>query len=128
MTIFKLEHLPPIHHLLNGHELEWDADLRHLKIKYTAQESFTNPRGTVEGGMLCAMLDDAMGILAGLNQAERPATTINLSLDFFRPCQVGVVETRAYFIKEGQKILNLESEAWQDNKLIAKSSAAFMVL
>lgn len=128
MNIEHLTEFPPIHHLLNGHEIAWEPDLRQLKIKYTALQSFTNPRGTVEGGMICAMLDDVMGILAALNHAQRPATTINLTMDFFRPCQVGVVETRAYFIKEGRKILNIESEAWQDNKCVAKSSAAFMLL
>lgn len=126
--MFDLKNLPPIHHLLNGHDLHWDKGLAQIHVKYIALESFTNPRGTIEGGMICAMLDDAMGLLATLNQSGRPSTTINLSMDFFRPCHVGIVETKAYFIKEGNKILNIESEAWQNNKLVAKSCAAFMVL
>lgn len=126
--MFNLEQLPPIHHLLGGHNIHWDSEKREISVSYTALESFTNPRGNVEGGMLCAMLDDAMGILAALNQMEKPAATINLSMDFFRPCEVGEVHTKAWFIKEGRKILSIESEAWQHGKLVAKTSAAFMIL
>lgn len=123
-----LEHLPPIHHLLGGHNIQWDAERRQLTVNYIALESFTNPRGSIEGGMICAMLDDVMGILAALNQTSKPAATINLSMDFFRPCEVGEVQAKAWFIKEGRKILSIESEAWQQGKLVAKTSAAFMVL
>ena len=123
-----LENLPPIHYLLGGHNIQWDQEKREIGVTYTALDSFTNPRGSVEGGMICAMLDDAMGLLAALNQTQKPAATINLSMDFFRPCEVGEVDTKAWFIKEGRKILSIESEAWQKGKLVAKTSAAFMVL
>ena len=122
------QNLPPIHRLLNGHDIQWHADRREISVNYTANENFTNPRGTVEGGMICAMLDDAMGILAALNQSKKPAATINLSMDFFRPCNVGEVQVKAWFIKEGKTILSIESEAWQHNKLIAKTSASFIIL
>lgn len=126
--MFDLNQLPPIHHFLGGHEIEWDFKQRIVQVKYQTLQSFTNPQGSIEGGMLCAILDDVMGILSALNQSQRPTTTINLHTDFFRPCQVGLVTTKAWFVKEGQKVLSMESEAWQDNKLIAKSSAAFLVL
>lgn len=119
---------PPIHHHLGGHELQWDAEQRVMQIKYKLRDCFLNPRGHIEGGMLCAILDDTMGILATLNHNAKPATTVNLTMDFFRPCQVGVVSTKAWFSKEGNRILNMESEAWQHNKLIAKCHAAFLVL
>ncbi|MDB9696051.1 PaaI family thioesterase, partial [Acinetobacter nosocomialis] len=91
-------------------------------------ESFTNPRGTVEGGMICAMLDDVMGLFAFLANDHKPATTINLTMDFLRPCAVGEVITKCRFIKQGKTVLNLESEAWQNNKMIARSTANFLVL
>lgn len=123
-----LAQLPPVHHLLGGHNIQWQTEQRELTVDYIALHSFTNPRGTVEGGMLCAMLDDVMGILAALNQSTQPAATINLSMDFFRPCEVGLVQAKAWFVKEGRKILSIESEAWQHGKLVAKTSAAFMLL
>ena len=128
MTLSPLVNLPPIHHLLGGHNIQWNADQTELEISYVALDSFTNPRGSVEGGMVCAMLDDVMGLFAYLANHETPATTINLTMDFLRPCQVGTVITKCRFIKQGKTILNIESEAWQNEKLLARSTANFMVL
>jgi len=128
MTLSPLANLPPIHHLLGGHNIQWNADQTELEISYVALDSFTNPRGSVEGGMVCAMLDDVMGLFAYLANHETPATTINLTMDFLRPCQVGTVLTKCRFTKQGKAILCLESEAWQNQKMIARSTANFMVL
>lgn len=78
--------------------------------------------------MVCAMLDDVMGLFAYLANNQTPATTINLTMDFLRPCQVGTVLTKCRFTKQGKAILSLESEAWQNQKMIARSTANFMVL
>lgn len=128
MTLSPLVNLPPIHHLLGGHNIQWNVDQTELEISYVALDSFTNPRGSVEGGMVCAMLDDVMGLFAYLANHETPATTINLTMDFLRPCQVGTVLTKCRFTKQGKAILCLESEAWQNQKMIARSTANFMVL
>jgi len=128
MTLSPLVNLPPIHHLLGGHNIQWNADQTELEISYVALDSFTNPRGSVEGGMVCAMLDDVMGLFAYLANHHTPATTINLTMDFLRPCQVGTVLTKCRFTKQGKAILCLESEAWQNQKMIARSTANFMVL
>lgn len=116
MTLSPLVNLPPIHHLLGGHNIQWNADQTELEISYVALDSFTNPRGSVEGGMVCAMLDDVMGLFAYLANHQTPATTINLTMDFLRPCQVGTVLTKCRFTKQGKAILCLESEAWQNQK------------
>ena len=128
MTPSTLTNLPPIHHLLGGHNIQWNADQTELEISYVALDSFTNPRGSVEGGMVCAMLDDVMGLFAYLANNQTPATTINLTMDFLRPCQVGTVLTKCRFTKQGKAILCLEIEAWQNQKMIARSTANFMVL
>lgn len=122
------DQLPPIHHHLGGHDIAWDDAQGILQIKYVTKDSFTNPRGSVEGGMLCAILDDVMGILSVFHQGSKPAATINMHIDFFKPCQVGEVTAKAWFIKQGSRVLSMESEVWQDDKRIAKCSSAFLVL
>lgn len=119
--------LPPIHQLLGGHDLNWDEVNQRLAVTYQALDSFTNPKNTVEGGMICAMLDDVMGILAHLS-TDKPSSTMSLSMEFLRPCFVGEVQTQAYFIKQGKSVLNMESEAWQNGKMVAKCHASFLVL
>ena len=128
MLEIELSALPPIHHCLGGHDIKWDQDKKNLQVGYIGKAEFCNPRGSIEGGMLCAMLDDAMGLFAYYANEQKPATTINLSTDFLRPCLPGEIQVRCYFIKQGRQILNIEAVAMQQDKLIAKMVANFMVL
>lgn len=121
-------HLPPIHHLLGGHSIHWDETAQALHIDYVAKHEFTNPSDVVEGGMVVAMLDDVMGILCDIKTTPKVATTVNLNTTFLLPCKVGRVQTKAWIVKQGSRVISIESEAWQDNKLVVKSSASFLVL
>lgn len=49
---------PPVLTLLGGVIREVNAEAGLLRTDYTAAPSFLNPAGGVQGGMLCAMLDD----------------------------------------------------------------------
>lgn len=69
-----------------------------------------------------------MGLFAFVANEQKPATTINLSMDFLRPCLVGEVLTKCRFVKQGKTVLNIESEAWQNNKMVARSTANFLIL
>lgn len=119
---------PPIHYHLGGHNVHWDETAQALHIGYAAKHEFTNPSEVVEGGMVVAMLDDVMGILCDMKSTPKVATTVNLNTTFLRPCRVGEVETKAWLVKQGSRVISVESEAWQDNKLVVKSSASFLVL
>lgn len=41
--------LPPVHHLLEGHNLNWEETQQSLHIDYIAKSEFTNPNQVVEG-------------------------------------------------------------------------------
>lgn len=120
--------LPPIHHTLGGHDLNWDIEQQIFTAKYMGTYAFTNPRGHIEGGMICAMLDDAMGIFAICANENRAATTINLTMDFLRPCHIGEITVQCQFLRQGRKILNIDASAWQDEKVVARMTANFLVL
>ncbi len=128
MDILQQLELPPIHKTLAGHDLKWDAQTQTFNVKYIGIEAFTNPRGHIEGGMLCAMLDDAMGLFAVLSNDGHPATTINLTMDFLRPCTVGEISVTCQYLRRGNKILNIDAVALQNNKIVARSTANFLVL
>ncbi|MBP6116418.1 MAG: PaaI family thioesterase [Neisseriaceae bacterium] len=122
------QNLPPIHHTLGGQVLAWDAAQQRLAVQYEALPAYVNPRGQVQGGMLAAMLDDGMGVLAMLASAPAAATSINLTLDFFKPCVPGQVLVKCRLKKQGSRVLHLEAEAWQGETLVARSTANFLLL
>ena len=60
-------HPPSARHL--GFELiDFSVDGGWAEIAFTPRAEFANPQGSVQGGFVCAMLDDAMGVTASISQ------------------------------------------------------------
>jgi acyl-coenzyme A thioesterase PaaI-like protein len=68
---------PPVKELLGFRLIEIDPDQGTIEVAFTATEQFLNPAGTVQGGMLAAMLDDTLGpaLVATLGDGEWAPTT-----------------------------------------------------
>ncbi|MCO8066768.1 PaaI family thioesterase [Acinetobacter schindleri] len=120
---------PPIHTFLGGkvekvqQENGWKA-----VISYQPRPEFANPMGHLQGGMLCSMLDDAMGLFAIIAQEGTPSATITINVSFLRPCHIAPVEVEVYFVRQGRRISNIESVAYQNGKEVGKASAAFTIV
>ncbi|MFH7767148.1 PaaI family thioesterase [Acinetobacter sp. BSP-28] len=126
-----LEHLqpPPIHHFLCGkvQKVEQEDGWK-VRLSYQPRAEFANPMGHVQGGMICSMLDDAMGLFAIIAQEGTPSATVTMNLSFLRPCNIAEVDVEVYFVRQGRKISNIESVAYQNGKEVAKASAAFTLV
>jgi len=122
------QRLAPVHHLLQGELVGWDPETATLICRYVVSREFTNPAGHIQGGILTAMLDDAMGTLSQSPLAlGQFASTLSLTVSFLRPARVGAVQVEARFIRQGNRILNVEGQAFQDDKPIAHAVAVSMV-
>ena len=120
---------PPIHQFLGGKLEQVDqTDGWKARLSYQPRDEFANPMGHVQGGMICSMLDDAMGLFAILANEGQPSATVTLNVAFLRPCNIAPVEVEVYFVRQGRKISNIESVAYQNGKEVAKASAAFTVI
>lgn len=120
---------PPIHQFLGG-KLEQvnNSDGWKACLSYQPRAEFANPMGHVQGGMLCSMLDDAMGLFAMIAHEGQPCATVTMNTSFLRPCQIAPVEVRVYFVRQGRKISNVESVAYQHGKEVVKATAVFTVI
>ena len=120
---------PPIHTFLGGQieKLEHENGLKAV-ISYQPRAEFANPMGHVQGGMICSMLDNAMGLFAILAQEGTPSATVTMNVSFLRPCNISAVEVHVYFVRQGRRISNIESVAYQNAKEVAKASAAFTIV
>lgn len=128
-TFLKKIQPPPIHQFLGGkleevqHNEDWTA-----RLSYQPRTEFANPMGHVQGGMICAMLDDAMGLFSIVANEGKPAATVTMNVSFLRPCQIAHVDVEVYFVRQGRNISNIESIAYQNGKAIAKATAAFVII
>ena len=119
--------LPPVTTMLGGVSLSLADDT--LEAQYLGAPAFLNPAGQVQGGMLCAMLDDVTATLVMSTLAEgEHCATLSLSTSFLRPAKPGRLIGRATLVRRGRGVCNVNGELWQDDKLVATGSAVCMVV
>jgi uncharacterized protein (TIGR00369 family) len=91
--------------------------------------AFLNPAGQVQGGMLCAMLDDVTATLVMSTLAEgEHCATLSLNTSFLRPAKPGRLTGRATLVRRGRGVCNVNGELWQNDKLVATASAVCMLV
>lgn len=120
---------PPVLTLLGSQIDAVDAAAGTLSARYEAQASFRNPAGTVQGGMLSAMLDD---LTASLVDATLPAgqgvATLNLNVSFLRPAQVGSLQGEARMLRRGRDVCHVTGTLLQDGKEVATAVAVCKIV
>lgn len=120
---------PPVFTLLGGIIRKVDAEAGLLLADYTAAPSFLNPAGGVQGGMLCAMLDDlTAGLVHGELVAEQAVATLGLNVSFLRPAKPGALQGEANFMRRGREICHVSATLSQDGKAVASAVAICKVM
>jgi uncharacterized protein (TIGR00369 family) len=96
----------------------------------TADERFANPAGTMQGGMLCAFIDTAMGSAAVTFAAGRKVRIANaeLKVSFLAPVLEGAeITCEAAVVSGGGRVAFAEaSVTGADGTLIARASSTYL--
>ena len=102
---------PPIARLLGFELRAIDPDEMTIEVGFTATEAFVNPAGDVQGGMLCAMLDDTLGpaLVATLGDGEW-APTIDLHVQFLAAARPGPLVGKGRVVRRGRTVAFLAGE------------------
>jgi uncharacterized protein (TIGR00369 family) len=82
--------LPAASRLLGWKLLALEPAKGVIRVEFAAVPDFINPIGTIQGGIISAMLDDAMGPVAtAFLGGHHMAPTLELKTNFMRPATVG---------------------------------------
>ena len=102
----------------------------HIRVRYTARPEFGNPQGAIQGGVLAAMLDDALGpALFTLLAAEDFAPTIEMKVNFVRPARPGPLIAEGRVVHQTRSIAFLEGTlATEDGDLVATATATARII
>ena len=94
-------------------------------FEFEASADFANPTGAIQGGFLCAMLDEAMSTAAIIaSNVTMNAPTLEMKVSFLRPLFVGKATAEARILKWGKSTCFIEAELFDpEGKLVAKASA-----
>lgn len=103
-----------------------DAEAGTIEVDFDGRAEFANPAGFVQGGILAAMMDDAMGpILVAHGQGRFFLSTIDLHTHFLRPVKPGPLSVKARVVKLGRTVAFLEAELFDvEGRLAARSTAS----
>jgi uncharacterized protein (TIGR00369 family) len=99
-------------------------------VALDADASHANPMGTVQGGILAAIADAAMGwaYMTTLGEGES-YTTLELKTNFLRPVRTGRLEARARVRNAGRTVGLVECDVVADGgKVAAYAVSTCMVL
>jgi uncharacterized protein (TIGR00369 family) len=118
---------PPITTTLGATFVSLSEDA--LEAEYIGTPAFLNPAGQLQGGMLCAMLDDLTATLVTSTLAEgEHCATLNLNTSFLRPAKTGTLTGRAKLVRRGRGVCNVSGELRQDGRLVATATAVCTII
>jgi uncharacterized protein (TIGR00369 family) len=119
--------LPPAAVLLGWRAL----DLRpgHIRVEYLAREEWYNPQGSVQGGFIAAMLDDAMGPAAfSVLEPGEFAPTLELKVTFLRPVFAGRLTAEGRVLHQTKRTVFLEGTLFTPDGAAAATATATVLI
>jgi len=129
-TQSQVGYLPPAAILLGRRLLGFDAERGEASLEFIARPEFANRHGSVQGGILAAMLDSAAAaaLLASL-PSDRTAMTIQLDAAFIKPAPIGPLRAVARLVARDDRSATVEAEiAPEAGDVAARATARFRIL
>ncbi len=126
MSNTHLDQLPPAAQLLGREILRIDRDgTAHLR--FFARPEFANRHGTVQGGLVSAMLDSATmtPLLAQLPQ-DRIALTVKLETEFLRPAPLGELQAKSWLMTKDERSATTRGELSDPSGTVVAAATAHL--
>jgi uncharacterized protein (TIGR00369 family) len=121
---------PPAAKLLGREVLEIDELSGGAVIRYTAQPEFLNRHGTVQGGLLAAMLDSATALaLYAVLPPHLTAVTTNLNVSYLKPAKLGSFTAKTRLLERDERDAQTAGELHdEDGMLVARATATLRIV
>lgn len=119
---------PPVADLIGIELLE--AAGGECTMRLEAGEQHSNPMGTIHGGIICDLVDAAMGMafFSTLDEGES-FTTLELKVNFLRPFWTGTLLAHGQVVSRGRTVGLTECRVVDDQeRLIAHATSTCMAL
>ena len=120
---------PPIFTSMQGEFVELDMDADTLTARFPVLESYLNPYGTMQGGMVAAAIDNTLGPLSVL--VAPPNVTRRLEMKYSHPVTVdmGHIIVHARLLERKGRWLYFKADAQsQDGLWLVRAKATHWIL
>ena len=95
------------------------------KVAFAPRAEFANPAGNVQGGFVCAMLDDAMSVAASISRRlEVIVPTRQMSVSYLNPTPIARVVARGEVLRFSSSSVAMQGTLYDDGgKVLALATA-----
>jgi uncharacterized protein (TIGR00369 family) len=91
---------PPCARHLGFELLDFSVKDGWAEVAFAPRAEFANPAGGVQGGFVCAMLDDAMSVAASISQRLAVIVpTLQMTVGYLRPTPIARVTARGEVLR-----------------------------
>jgi uncharacterized protein (TIGR00369 family) len=120
-----LKEIPPAAKLLGREIVSVDPQSGEVTLRFTAREDFANRHGTVQGGMLAAMLDSVSGnaVMAVL-PSHLTAVTTRLDTRFLKPAALGPIMATARLVRQDERTAEVQAELTDSKGVVVATARA----
>ena len=119
---------PPGSQLLGFRMVRVNQADREVEVAFEASEQLTNPMKQIQGGYLCAMLDEVMSVACMVASGMTAvAPTVEMKTSFFRPALPGSIRGVGRVVRWGKTIAFTEGELLDDQgRTLARATGTAM--
>jgi uncharacterized protein (TIGR00369 family) len=119
---------PPGSQLLGFRMVRVSQADREVEVAFEATEQLTNPMKQIQGGYLCAMLDECMSVACMVASGMTSvAPTVEMKTSFFRPALPGSIRGVGRVVRWGKTIAFTEGELLDDQgRILARATGTAM--
>ncbi len=101
----------PVLRMLGATPISYDSAAGRAVIEYDAKPEFCNLIGTVQGGMLTSMLDNAMSFaVLGQIYPDHVAPSIEIKTSYLAPAKMGRIIGEGAVVRRGRSIAFYEGK------------------
>lgn len=100
-----------------------------LELALATAEKHRNRSGIVQGGVICALADRALGTASRALTCNRPQVTIKLEMTFFDRIEVGdLIVARPSIVRQSRSLNFGQADLFVADRLCASATGMFKVL
>lgn len=119
---------PPGSQLLGFRMVRVSQADREVEVAFEASDQLTNPMKQIQGGYLCAMLDECMSVACMVASGMTSvAPTVEMKTSFFRPALPGPIRGIGRVVRWGKTIAFTEGELKDgEGRILARATGTAM--
>ena len=120
---------PPVFVTMQGEFLAYDANQHFLSTRFPVLESWLNPYGIMQGGMIAAAIDNTIGPLSALVASANVTRHFELKYSHAVTLETSYITVMAQLTDRDKRWLNFKAEAQdQQGKRLVRAKAVHWIL